>query len=92
MLRSLRYMLTALSKKIFGTWTDSELKKILPLIQLINQRENQYRKMSDETLKAQTQVFKEKLSQGAKLDDKKRPLLFAGQRQSVVRWHTGRIR
>ena len=56
-------------KKVFGTKNDRELKRILPLVQQINQRESVYRKLSDRDLQAKTPEFKQKLANGASLDD-----------------------
>jgi preprotein translocase subunit SecA len=56
-------------KKIIGSKNDRELKKILPVIQSINQIEPKIRLLSDRQLQAKTSEFKEKLSRGATLDD-----------------------
>ena len=56
-------------KKIIGSKNDRELKKILPIIQAINQIEPKFRLLSDQQLQAKTSEFKEKLSKGASLDD-----------------------
>lgn len=56
-------------KKIIGSKNDRELKKILPIIQAINQIEPKIRLLSDQQLQAKTSEFKEKLSKGASLDD-----------------------
>ena len=56
-------------KKLFGTKGGRDLKAMRPIVQAINQFETQIQKMSDDELKAQTPKFKEKLAQGATLED-----------------------
>ncbi|MEZ4814122.1 MAG: preprotein translocase subunit SecA [Bdellovibrionota bacterium] len=56
-------------KKIIGSKNDRELKKILPAIQAINQMEPQIRVLSDKALQAKTAELKQKLANGATLDD-----------------------
>ncbi|MBE0461627.1 MAG: preprotein translocase subunit SecA [Candidatus Aminicenantes bacterium] len=56
-------------QKIFGTQTERDIKKLHPYAAKINELEPQIKKLSDAQLKAKTAEFKEKLSQGAKLDD-----------------------
>src|SRR5208337_3977340 len=48
---------------------EREIKKIKPLVALINDLEPQMRALSDVELAAKTQEFREKLAQGATLDD-----------------------
>src|SRR5262244_4088922 len=62
-------MITTVLAKVFGTKNERELKAIRPLIGAINDLESTMEALSDEELKAQTGAFKEKLAQGAKLDD-----------------------
>ncbi len=56
-------------QKIFGTKNERELKRISPLVDEINRFEPAIKKLSDEELKAKTAYFKEKLANGAALDD-----------------------
>ncbi len=56
-------------EKIFGSANDRYLRKLQPHIERINDMEDEMREMSDEELKAQTPKFKEKLENGATLDD-----------------------
>ncbi len=55
--------------KIFGTHHDRLMKKLRPTIEQIAARESHFKKMTDSELKHQTVIFKEKLAQGATLDD-----------------------
>jgi preprotein translocase subunit SecA len=56
-------------KKVFGTKNDRELKKLWPLVYAVNEREAAIKKLTDAELQAMTASFKEKISQGASLDE-----------------------
>ena len=62
-------MLEFLTKRIFGTRNDRILKGLRPFVNRVNELEAHYEKMSDEELKSQTAIFREKLNQGASTDD-----------------------
>jgi preprotein translocase subunit SecA len=62
-------MLKWLLRKIFGTENERALKRLQPFVVAINKLEPDIRKLSDFELRAKTAEFKEKLSQGASLDD-----------------------
>ncbi|MBY0273891.1 preprotein translocase subunit SecA [Candidatus Binatia bacterium] len=62
-------MLGALVKKVIGTKNDRELKRLWPLVDEINSLEEEVAKLSDAELRARTASFKERLDQGATLDD-----------------------
>jgi preprotein translocase subunit SecA len=55
--------------KIFGTKNERELKRIRPLVEAINALEPAMQGLSDQDLARKTVEFKEKLAQGATLDD-----------------------
>jgi preprotein translocase subunit SecA len=59
----------ALLAKIFGTKNEREVKAMLPMVAAINDLEPKMQALSDIDLKAKTIEFKERLSQGATLDD-----------------------
>src|SRR5690348_11050359 len=59
----------AILAKVFGTKNEREIKAMLPTVQAINDLEPQIRELSDIDLAAKTIEFKEKLTQGATLDD-----------------------
>ena len=50
--------------KIFGSYSDRELKRITPIADKIEALSGEYAALSDEELKAKTGWFKERLSQG----------------------------
>ena len=56
-------------KKVFGTSHDREIKRLRPRIARITDIEPRFKAMSDAELQGQTAVFKQKLENGAKLDD-----------------------
>ena len=56
-------------KKIVGTKNDRELTKLKPLVAKINALEPVWLEKSDEELQAMTPYFREKLENGAPLDD-----------------------
>ena len=55
--------------KVFGTKTEREIKEMQPTVAAINDFEPAMRQLSDIDLAAKTIEFKEKLAQGAPLDD-----------------------
>jgi len=61
-------MIKDIQKKIFGSFSDREIKKVLPLVEEINKQEKKLQKLSDVELRAKTDEFKNKISNGASLD------------------------
>src|SRR6266480_4043280 len=62
-------MIDALLAKVFGTQNEREIKAMLPTVAAINELEPQFRQLSDIDLAAKTIEFKERIAQGATLDD-----------------------
>ena len=56
-------------EKVIGTYSDRELKKIYPIVDKVLEQEPVMEKKSDTELKAMTEVFKKRLSNGETLDD-----------------------
>ncbi|MGN0975593.1 MAG: preprotein translocase subunit SecA [Gemmiger sp.] len=56
-------------EKLFGTFSDKELKRIRPLADKVLALEPEMQKLSDEELQAKTPAFKERLAKGETLDD-----------------------
>ena len=56
-------------QKIFGTYSERELKRIYPIQKKVLDLEEKFRGMSDAELKACTPAFKERLAKGETLDD-----------------------
>ena len=62
-------MLNKIITTIFGDYNVKELKKIQPLIPEINKKEEEYQTFSDEDLKKNTEIFKERIKNGETVDD-----------------------
>lgn len=62
-------MLNSVMKKIFGTKQDRDLKALRPILDQVNAKEAKYQAMSDDELKSQTQIFKDKIQNGATLNE-----------------------
>ena len=58
-----------LIEKIFGTHSEHELKRIRPIVDKIEALEPEWEKLTDEQLRAKTDEFKKRLSEGETLDD-----------------------
>ena len=58
-----------LLKKIMGTKNERDVKRLRPLVDRINQLEEEYQQLSPEQLRAKTGEFRERLSGGESLDD-----------------------
>ena len=54
---------------LFKSYSEKEVKRIMPLVNKINALEPEMEKLSDDELKAKTPYFKELLKGGKKLDD-----------------------
>ena len=73
-----------LIQKIFGTYSQRELKSIYPIADQIEALEEEYRALTDEQLQAKTPEFKQRLQQGETLDDIL-PEAFAAVREAADR-------
>ena len=58
-----------LMEKIFGTYSERELKKIEPLVNKVMSLEGEMEKLSDAELKEKTEEFKNRLNNGETTDD-----------------------
>ncbi|MCX6558019.1 MAG: preprotein translocase subunit SecA [Candidatus Aminicenantes bacterium] len=56
-------------RKIFGTQTERDLKRLRPSVIRINELEPAMRQMSDDQLRAKTDEFKKRVQDGESLDD-----------------------
>ncbi len=70
--------------KIFGSKNEREIKRLMPLVERINALEPQMQAMTDDELKNQTSIFKERFEQGESSDDML-PEAFATVREASVR-------
>jgi preprotein translocase subunit SecA len=62
-------MLNFLSKKIFGSSNDRVIKKILPLVDKVNELEKIYEKLADDQILNKTQELRQQVKNGKPLDD-----------------------
>ena len=74
----------SLISKIFGTHSQHEVKRIIPIVDKIEALAPEYEKLSDEELKAKTPEFKERLANGETLDDLL-PEAYATVREAATR-------
>ena len=71
-------------KKLLGGSNDKEIKKLRKTVDAIDALEPKYQKMTDEELRGQTQLFRERVSRGESLDDLL-PEAYAVVREGAVR-------
>ena len=62
-------MFGALARRLFGSANDRYIKSLWPLVEQINDLEPDLEKLSDEALRARTAEFRQRLDDGAELDD-----------------------
>ncbi len=70
--------------KIFGTHSQHEVKRILPIVDKIEALGPEYEKLTDTELQAKTPEFKERLAKGETLDDLL-PEAYATVREAATR-------
>ncbi len=56
-------------EKIFGTYSDREIKRIIPIAKKVMSYDEEYAALSDAQLRAKTDEFKARLNKGETLDD-----------------------
>ena len=74
----------SLITKIFGTYSEKQIKKLNPVVDKIEALDAEYSKMSDDALRAKTGEFKQRLKNGETLDDIL-PEAFAAVREASWR-------
>lgn len=74
----------SLIDKIFGDYSSKQIKKITPAVDKIESLAGEYASRSDEELRAMTDVFRKRLSDGETLDDIL-PEAFAAVREAATR-------
>ena len=74
----------SLVTKLFGTRSEREIKKIMPLVERIDALEESYRALTDAELQHKTVEFRERLAKGETLDDLL-PEAFATVREAAGR-------
>ncbi len=74
----------SLLEKIFGNYSEKEIKKIIPIVDKIESYEDQMKALSDEELRAKTDEFRKRHADGESLDDLL-PEAYAVVREAAVR-------
>ena len=74
----------SLIDKIFGDYSSKQIKKITPAVDKIESLAGEYASKSDEELRAMTDIFRKRLSEGETLDDIL-PEAFAAVREAATR-------
>ena len=77
--------------KVFGTRSQREVKRIMPLVEKTESYQSQMQQLTDEQLRDKTREYKKRLAEGATLDDLL-PEAFATVREAAKRdaHHRGR--
>ncbi len=70
--------------KIFGTYSERQIKKLMPLVDKADSLSEKYENMRDSELRAMTDTFRERLAAGETLDDIL-PEAFATVREAAAR-------
>ncbi len=55
--------------QVFGSYSDRQIKKIMPIVKKVNALADKYKTMSDADMRGQTAIFKDRLKNGETLDD-----------------------
>ncbi len=58
-----------LIEKVFGTYSDREVKRIISIVDEVEALDEEYQKLTDEQLQGKTEEFKARLEKGETLDD-----------------------
>ena len=74
----------SLMTKVFGTRSEREVKRIMPLVEKTESLRPQMQKLTDEELREKTGEFKQRLAKGETLDDLL-PEAFAAVREAALR-------
>ncbi|MFH2046657.1 MAG: preprotein translocase subunit SecA [Pseudomonadota bacterium] len=77
-------MIGSLLTKIFGSKNEREINKLRPIVETINSLEPKFQSLSDDELKSQTALFKERIERGESLDEIL-PEAFAVVREASLR-------
>mgnify|MGYP000703582707 FL=1 len=70
--------------KVFGTRSQREVKRIMPLVEKTESYQSQMQQLTDEQLRDKTREYKKRLAEGATLDDLL-PEAFATVREAAKR-------
>ena len=59
----------SITSKLFGTYSERQVKKLTPIVNKIEELSDKYSAMSDDEMRAQTPILKNRLAAGETLDD-----------------------
>ncbi|AEM74456.1 preprotein translocase subunit SecA [Caldicellulosiruptor acetigenus] len=76
-------------EKLIGSYSEREIKKILPIVDKIESLASEYERLTDAELRQKTDIFKQRLKNGETLDDIL-PEAFAAVREAA--WRTLKMR
>ncbi|MFZ2656854.1 MAG: preprotein translocase subunit SecA [Victivallales bacterium] len=62
-------MINYLLSKVFGSKSDRDMRKLMPVVAKINEIERSYQNLTEEQLKGKTKEFKDRIAKGENLDD-----------------------
>ena len=71
-------------EKLFGTHSEREIKRIMPLVEKIESLRDSMMALSDEDLRGKTKEYKKRLEEGETLDDLL-PEAYATVREAAIR-------
>ncbi len=71
-------------EKLFGTYSERELKRVYPILDKVNALQEEYKSLTDSQLQSKTDEFKNRLEKGETLDDLL-PEAFATAREASWR-------
>ena len=74
----------SLIEKIFGTYSDRQIKKLMPIVDKTDALSDKYAAMTDSELSSVTPEFKNRIAAGETLDDIL-PEAFAAVREAAAR-------
>ena len=77
-------MIAALAKRVFGSANDRYVRSLSKYVDAVNAFETTIEALSDDELRGQTEIFRKRLADGAKLDDLL-PEAFATVREAAKR-------
>jgi preprotein translocase subunit SecA len=76
--------MNTIAKKVFGTPNDRKIKAVKPLVKKINDLEPEFEALNDDQIKAKTEEFKTRITNGESLDSLL-PEAFANAREAAKR-------
>ena len=73
--------------KVFGTHSQREVKRIMPLVEKTEALRPEMQKLTDEELRDKTREYKRRLEEGATIDDLLPELLHSARGSQACSWN-----